>query len=101
MNQSDLKQKVISLEKKNGDLKVRLNKLEMYSHKNNIKVLGVNQEKNENCKMVIADLFLLVGTNIELSEMSQVHRIVTKSKPSPIILQVTNRDVKSRMWKCS
>ena len=33
--------------------------------------------------------------------MSLVHRIATKSKQSPIIVQVTNPDVKSRMWKCS
>ena len=98
---TEMTEKVSKLEKENYEIRRRLNKLEMYSRKKNIKLLGVKQEAHENCKMLVHNLFLSVGATLKQTDIMEAPHLKTKSKPVPIIVQVANADIKGAMWKYS
>ena len=99
--QTSLLTRVTDLEKENLDLRKRLIRIEMHSRKLNMKMLGIKEEKDENVRNKIMKLFQETGAAIDEQDLVTAHRVPTKVKPSPIIIRLSNLDIKGKIWNLS
>ena len=86
--QKDIQEKVNLLESENANLKHRLLKLKTYSRRYNVRLMGIKEDKNEDCKVVIQRIMTEVGLGLSDYEIVIAHRISSKVRPRPIIAQL-------------
>lgn len=107
---STLEESVDTMKKENSELKCqnfelekRLVHLEQHSRKSNIRVFGVSEKENEDCKKVVADIVnsKLGLKNFSVADIDAAHRLPQKdkSKPKPIIVRFFRREDKFRILK--
>ncbi|XP_013396733.1 uncharacterized protein LOC106163628 [Lingula anatina] len=83
------------------EAQINANYNEQYSRKNNIKIYGVKEEKNEDMVGMVSKLLQTeTGVRVTSEEIVAVHRIPGKrGQERPILLKVKNTDVKARIMK--
>ena len=96
-------------------LRRKCDDLEQYSRRNNIRIFGVNEEKQENSVAVVLDVFnQKMGLSVKESDIDRAHRTgkirerstngdgssgpPSKSVARPIIVRFTNYSVRSRVF---
>ena len=79
----------IVLKKENKDLRDSLVKLEVYSRKENLKFLGIKEDKKENIETIIVDLLNSVNVDICHRSIVRAHRIGIQRKHSsrPVLVR--------------
>ena len=102
-----------------NDLTNRLDHLEQYSRRNNIRILGVPMKPNEDTDAIVCDVAQQIGVTINTSDIDRSHRLMPKpggapgnsqgsyanvsrnGKPvhPPIIVKFTSYKPRSRMIK--
>ena len=99
-------------------LTLRLDHLEQYSRRNNIRILGVPTKPNEDTDEIVRDVAQRIGIPLSTSDIDRSHRLprkpdasvnaegsyanaaqIGKSSPPPIIVKFTSYKPKSRMMK--
>ena len=97
--QKELEYKCNLLERENCDLKDRLNKLELYSRRNNVKGFGFQESPGEDCKKMILNFLRSSGVDIQSTDIVTAHRIHSTYKPRPILVQLTNNEIKKGLFQ--
>lgn len=94
---------IITLEKENVALKIKMDTLEQYSRKNNIIINGINEEKNEDICFKVASLVReKLQVNINQGDISACHRVGNKNTNTsgrPVIVKFTNLSIKHNILK--
>ena len=93
--ENKLKHQVEVLENENKHLSDKLENLESYTRRNNVKILGLKESKDENCRDTV--ITLLAEANICLAPTA--HRIYSSTMPRPIIVQFLFADKKQLLLK--
>lgn len=92
----DLHEKVANLtheiskkDKEIVNLKERLEEQEQYSRRNNLRIFGVEETRNENTDELVVKVAAQIGVSIEQSQIDRSHRIGKRDskKPRPIIVK--------------
>ena len=84
-----LKSQIQTLESENKFLKEKVQDLEQYLRRKNIKLLGVQDSQgSKSCKQLVLQLFQSVGLKIDPRDIIQAHRIGRSSRIQPIIVQM-------------
>lgn len=106
---TELKQKVKSLTTENTVLRDRVNDIDAYKRRWNLKIAGVPERENENVKMVVMELLSRVSPGIKDSLQNSVdvaHRLGLKydkgrsgnTQPRRIIVQFISCTHRDRVW---
>ena len=96
--QKELENKVLTLEKENENLKHSLHKMETYSRRNNIRLSGLKEGKDENCKTLIFNALKNVGTVLEQHDILVAHRVFSNGKECPILAQLSGPEIKRKIF---
>ncbi|KAB0790208.1 hypothetical protein PPYR_15454, partial [Photinus pyralis] len=81
---------VDSVKRENVFLREKVDALEQYSRRNNIRLFGIPEEKNENIQEVVIDAFNNVGIPVTSDSIDRLHRVgksLDSSKTRPIIIK--------------
>ena len=87
-----------SMELKN--IKIELNRQHQYSRKDNLRVFGQEENKDEDCKKVVCDLIQkALNVKIEPCDISAAHRLpqTKKQKHKPIIVRMKDRSLRQEI----
>lgn len=91
------------LKEENNILRDKMDSLEQYTRRNNIRIFGLIEEPNENLETKVLALCRdELGVDIELKDIDRVHRLgkIDKSKSSrPIIIKFTNYGSKQNVMR--
>lgn len=100
-----MEQKISALSKENDVLRDRVNELDAYKRRWNLKISGVPERENENVKMSVVDLLSRVSPGIRDNLQNSVdvahrlgRRIDNSSQPRRIIVQFIPRTHRDRVW---
>lgn len=95
----DTKERVLIVEKIQLSMDSRLRELEQYSKKFNVIIRGIPKFDGENLLDIIKAL--AEGLEVPFHELyvSALHRLPSRGQTQPIILKLTNLDVKHRLIK--
>ena len=82
----------------------RSNRNEQYSRKNNVKIMGVDEQESESEELlterVTSILAAVAKVKVEETKIMALHRIPGKSgMPKPVLLKLTNNSVKTSIMK--
>ncbi len=91
----------VNIKEENIDMKIRLEKLEQYSRRNNLHISGIPLKENEKVKELVKNLGAKMQVPIKNLDIVAAHRLPTKSSAPPIIVRFTNRDTKTEMINAS
>lgn len=92
------------LKNENNNLCAKLDDLEQYTRRNNLRIFGVNEELNEDLESKVIVLFRdKMEVNLEPKDIDRVHRLgktdASKSSIRPIIIKFTNYGSKRALMK--
>ena len=88
-----------ALENENKHLSDKLEILERYSRRNNVKILGLKESKGENCRQTVLALLAIVNICVAQTDIATAHRIYSSTMPRPIIVQFWYADKKQLLFK--
>lgn len=83
--------KIAHLERENSELREQFNDLDQYGRNRNLEILGVEETVNENLVAKLEEVAKVLEVSYETGDIDIVHRIPSKKKPSPIIVQFLSR----------
>lgn len=90
------------LEETNDELNTRVNELEQYSRRSNIKITNVPEMKDENLEKMICEVGEKIGIELNFKQDIQaIHRVPTAStkSPKPIVVKFSNRMMRNNFIK--
>lgn len=99
-----LRKEVESLKSANHSLKMKLDAQEQYTRNNNIRIFGLQHEKNEDVLKIVTDLFQnKMNINIDNLDIKNVHRVEAKNpsadKPPAVLVQFSNVNKRTAILK--
>ena len=78
--------------------KFEIDRLEQYSRRDNIKVVGIPETEGENCVEKVKELGEAIGVDIQDSDISTAHRVKSRGKKgNPMIVRFVRRETKEQM----
>ncbi|KAL0146668.1 hypothetical protein M9458_058008 [Cirrhinus mrigala] len=109
----DMKKEITAVKKKSDDqqkiitdVEDRLNEMERYHRRWNLRLYGLQEQEGEDVKQRVIDICKTViqdpGEDLRL-QIDISHRIGRKEdgKTRPVITRFTSRSTKERVWKCA
>ena len=78
--------------------KFEIDRLEQYSRRDNVKVIGIPETEGEDCVKKIQELASEIGVDMKDTDISVAHRVKSKGKKgNPIIVRFVRRESKIQM----
>ena len=84
------------------ELRKELNRLQQHSRKDNSRIFGLKETKDENCKKAVCDMLEeKLGISLSVRDFSAAHRLPSenKDKPLPMIVRFKDRSDKEVVMK--
>lgn len=93
--------KISETQKLAQDAMRKANYNEQYSRKNNIKIMGISGEKEpiQELENKVLNALEQQGIRVDSSEILAIHRIPSKVSPKPVLIKLTNNEVKTRVMR--
>ena len=82
-----MNEKVQQLEKQNKQLMDKLESLELYSRRNNVKILGLKESKGERCIDAVISILANANISLSLTDIATAHRVYSTTNPRPVVVQ--------------
>lgn len=103
---SSLQNRVESLEKENGVLRDKCEELDAYKRRWNLRVSGIQEQRGEDVRKILIDLFGAVSPEIAdqlVYALDIAHRLGPRSEGARasrrIIVQFLSRNVRDKIWR--
>lgn len=103
---SSLQSRVESLEKENGVLREKCDELDAYKRRWNLRVAGIQEQRGEDVRKILIDLFGKVSPGIAdqlIYTLDVAHRLGPRSEGARssrrIIVQFLSRNVRDQIWR--
>lgn len=78
--------------------KFEIDRLEQYSRKDNVKVVGIPETEGENCVEKVKELGRSIGVDLQDNDISVAHRVKSRGKRgNPMIVRFVRRESKVQM----
>ena len=104
MQSSSLSQKITTekLRSENKEMKDTALYNECYSRRDNLKLLGIPERRNEDCEAVVMDICHNAGLDFHRGPFIRVHRLCrfTRNRSSPIIARFHHFKDRGLVWNC-
>ena len=97
-----LKYENATLKSKNNNLQERIINIEIYTRRENLIFLGVDQKEDENCVDVIRNVIrnTMKIENVDEIKFDRCHRLPSKNLPQPLIARFNWSYDRERVWQC-
>ncbi|KAE8741065.1 hypothetical protein FOCC_FOCC013403 [Frankliniella occidentalis] len=82
-------------------LNYKCEELEQYGRRNNVRIFGIAEQRNENTDQLVLDLAKKLKVNIQLNNIDRSHRVGKPmgSTPRPIIVKFTSYASKKAVFQ--
>lgn len=76
------------------DLQLRVQSLEQYSRRSHLEIAGFEEVQGENVEEIVKTVGAKLNVTIKNEDIQAAHRILSKAKPSPIIVEFSSRKIR-------
>ncbi|XP_060581807.1 uncharacterized protein LOC132738341 [Ruditapes philippinarum] len=98
----DLKATNLALSTRIDILELRADATEQYSRRDNLRITGISENKDENTDQIILDMSSSIGADLSLDEIAVSHRVGkprSSGKPRDILVKFASRRSRDKLLK--
>ncbi|XP_052131162.1 uncharacterized protein LOC127751526 [Frankliniella occidentalis] len=97
---TSLKKEVKAKDTKLNEIENKLDELEQYGRRNNLRIFGVEEREDEETDYIVIDMAKKMNVEVSVSSIDRSHRVGRKgTRPRPIIVKFIRHEARDLIFR--